>query len=120
MKKLFVLIIKYLPIIQLINILVTNTIYFILGDNILSIILDYVFGVNIINTITLLICSYTFNFCKWHRALIFCNIINVSIGLIDEFISIPINNLQLLLLYYLIVSITLIIIIKLNLYNEKK
>lgn len=47
------------------NLLYFNDIYC------LSYILDYLIGNSIITTFLLIVCSYIFNFCTWHRLIIF-------------------------------------------------
>lgn len=79
MKKLFILIIKIFPILQMLFLAIGNLIYIICGYNHILEIMDYIFGVNIISIIFLLVCSLLFRFCVWHRVLIFTNFISTFI-----------------------------------------
>lgn len=85
------------------NILYFNDVYFI------SYILDYVIGNSIITTFLLVVCSYLFHFCIWHRFIIIANIINISLSTIDSIYKLPITDIQLLILYYTISAIFIII-----------
>ena len=73
--------------------------------------LDYLIGNSIILTILLYICSYLFKFCNWHRLIVTSNLIAITIVIIDNLFYIPISNLKLLLLYYIVYLIFLIIIL---------
>lgn len=74
MKRLFILIIKTYPILQGIMFILCNIFYLFHGyDHIISII-DYMFGINMISIIVLLVCNYLFHFCAWHRTIIFVNL----------------------------------------------
>ena len=111
MKKLFIFLVKYLPVIQMAGILFNNTMYYF--DLFLehSRFIDFIIGNSYITSILFYICSYMFGFCKWHKLVITANFINLNIGLVDVLIHIPISNLELLLSYYIIDIIFLFIIL---------
>lgn len=75
--------------------------------------LDYIIGNSVITTILLLICSYIFKYCSWHRIIICSNFINITIAIIDSIYGINITDLQLLCIYY-IISIIFILIATIN------
>lgn len=97
-----------MPIIQLMGILFNNAFYYFTDNNILSNCIDYTLSSSLITILLLYLCNYVFHFCKWHRYMISANLINVTIANIDILIGIPINDLQLLLLYYLFAAIFII------------
>lgn len=108
MKKLFVLLIKYMPTIQLVGMLVNNTLY----KYDVNLEFDYIgdfLGNSIANITILYVCSYTFGFCKWHRHIIMANLVNVIIATIDKVFIIPITDMELLCSYYVIACIFIII-----------
>lgn len=105
MKKLFVLSIKLIPVIQMAGILFSNLWYYLEWNNKVNFTLDYLIGDSLITTILLFICSYTFGFCKWHRLLITANFINITIAIIDIVVGIPVSDFKLLVLYLIISSI---------------
>lgn len=109
MKKLFLLSVKYIPIIQMVGMLFNNIFYYyeLIFDT--PYIIDYIVGNSLFNTIILTICSYTFMFCNWHRLIIFANFINITIAFIDNQYCIPIDDME-LLLSYVIVDIIFIIL----------
>ena len=111
LKDIFVLLIKYMPIIQMVGMLFNNLIYYFQLCNELSYISDFILGNSLITTFLLFVCSYIFGFCNWHRLLITSNFINIAIASIDSVYRIPISNLELLILYFIIYLIFLFIII---------
>lgn len=90
---------KYMPISQLMGIFVANTLFCFNICNWLAYIIRFLLGNSLIVTIFLLLASYLFGFCKWHRIIIYSNLINISIELIDKIFHIPISNLEILVLY---------------------
>ena len=99
MKRAFVFIIKFMPIIQLVGIFIVNIIYYFRLNKILVHINNYLFGNSIIVIIFLYIASKLFGFCKWHRIILLGNFINISINAYDKIFHIPISNLELLVIY---------------------
>lgn len=80
MKRLFIVLIKYIPIIQMVGMLFNNILYCFSDIYIISYILDFIIGNSITTTFLLYVCSYVFGFCKWHRFIITANIINLLIA----------------------------------------
>lgn len=83
MKKIFLLLIKYLPVIQMAGFLFNNTMYCYYDAYELSYILDFILGNTIINTILLYIISYIFKFCNWYRLIVTANFINLLVAFYD-------------------------------------
>lgn len=99
-----------MPTIQLVGMLVNNTLY----KYDVNIEFDYIgdfllLGNSIANITILYVCSYTFGFCKWHRHIIMANLVNVIIATIDKVFVIPITDMELLCSYYVIAGIFIII-----------
>ena len=111
MKKLFIFLVKYLPVIQMAGILFNNIMFYFDWFNQTSRFIDFIIGNSYITTILFYICSYMFGFCKWHKLIITANFINLNIGLIDVLYHIPITNSQLLSLYLIVDMIFLFMII---------
>lgn len=88
-----------------------NILYYIKDSNPISSTLDFIIGNSFIATILLLVCSYTFMFCKWHRLLIYANFINIAVANYDAIFHIPISDMQLLNLYVLIDIIFILLIV---------
>lgn len=109
MKRLFVLSVKYIPTIQLVGMLINNTLCKYNINNIITELCDILIGNSIANIAMLYICSYTFGFCKWHRYIIMANLVNVIIATIDKVFVIPITDMELLCSYYVIAGIFIII-----------
>lgn len=111
MKKVFIFLVKYLPVIQMAGILFNNVMFYFDWFNQTSRFIDFILGNSYITTILFYICSYMFGFCKWHKLVITANFINTNITLFDVLIHIPVTDLQLLLLYFNVDIIFLFIIL---------
>lgn len=117
LHKILILLIKYIPIIQLIGMFINDIMYF--TDNYeLAYITDYMFGNSIIFVALILLCSYVFHFCTCYRMIILCNFINSTIGFIDRLIGVPIDNLNLFVLHCIIIFIFILIINYLHLKDK--
>lgn len=107
LRKILILMIKFIPVIQMAGMLVNNILYY--NDiYFISYIIDYLIGNSIVSTFLLIVCSYIFHFCKWHRIIIIANFINLSIAAIDSIYQLPISDIQLLIIYYEISGIFII------------
>ena len=123
MKRLFIVLIKYIPIIQMVGMLFNNILYCFSDIYIISYILDFIIGNSITTTFLLYVCSYVFGFCKWHRFIITANIINLLIANLDAYYRIPISDIQLLIVYHFIAAIFICISTYIHIknnHNERK
>lgn len=123
LKKIFIILIKYIPVIEMTGIIINNTLYYF--DFItISGIIDYLLGDGLIHNVLLFISSIIFGFCNWHRLIIISNVINLSIASFDKIYHINITNIELLYLYYFISSVFIILAtyvhIKYNKYVKHK
>ena len=111
LKKLFIFIIKYIPVIQMAGILFNNTIYILFdADNLCSQI-DIIFGNSYTTTLLFYICSYIFKFCMWHKLIISANLCSLILVNVDMLFKISFQDLTLILLILTIDIIFLFIII---------
>lgn len=107
MKKIFLFLLKYIPIIQLIGMILNNIIYCsVIYDS--AYFIDFLIGNSCITTILLYVCSIVFKYCKWHRIIIITNFINILIANIDAIFHIPIEDMTLIVTYFIISSIGII------------
>ena len=122
MKKIFIFIVKFMPIMQMVGIFIVNILFYISNCKILVNIFRYLLGNSLLVSILLIIMSYLFGFCKWYRAIIIGNLINITIEVIDKTIGIPISNLEILVLYNIISILFLFISLyfKFNCKNEER
>ena len=111
LKDVFVLIIKYMPIIQMVGMLSNNIFYYLNIYRSVCYCLDFTLGNSITTSFLLYVCSNLFGFCNWHRLIITSNLVNILIAYIDVIFTIPISNLELLILYFIIYLIFLFIIV---------
>ena len=87
----------------------------------MSFTLSELFGLGIIPLLFILLFSFQFNYCIWHRLPLYyiftANIINA----IDFYFGIPLPNKLMLMVYLILMAITILIVafIK-NKYNVKK
>jgi hypothetical protein len=105
MKKIFLLLIKYLPVTQMAGFLFNNTMYCYYDTYELSYILDFIIGNTIINTILLYIISYIFKFCNWYRLIVTANFINLLVASYDANWRLPVEDMILLCIYYIVATI---------------
>lgn len=117
LHKLFILCVKYLPVIQMAGMLLNNTLYYFKPYTICYII-DYLLGLSIANCVILFIASFIFNFCKWHRLIITANIINITIANYDAIYKINCSDKELLILYYIIAGIFILLSTKIHLIRK--
>lgn len=121
LKKVFLFIIKYMPIIQMVGMLINNTLFYFDIVTKAYYLFNYLTGNSLITTSLLYVCSYLFKFCNWYRLIITANFINITITILYIYINPPITDFQLLVLYYTIsVLFIFIIIIKKFKCNERK
>lgn len=99
MKKLFVFIVKYIPVIQMAGILLNNLIFG-LGAYNFAKVLDFIIGNSIATSILLYICGYIFKFCAWHKLVITANLVNVFLAALDYFVILCPTNFKQLMLYF--------------------
>lgn len=111
LKDIFILLIKYMPIVQMVGMLFNNLLFYFNICNEFCYIIDFIIGNSLITTFLLFVCSYMFGFCNWHRLLITSNFVNITIASVDSVYRIPINNLELIILYIIVYLIFLFIII---------
>lgn len=119
LKKVFLILVKYMPIIQMVAMLVSNTLYCFNVITEAYHLLAYLAGCSVMTTILLYVCSYVFKFCSWYRLIVTANFINMTIGMIDIYYRFPITDFQLLVSYYT-VSVLFLFIIVINKFKSKK
>lgn len=109
MKRLFVLSVKYIPTIQLVGMLINNTLY--TFDILLPItyLLDFLIGGSLVYIILGYICSITFGFCNWHRIIIAANLANSIITNIAIHANLPVTDIELLSSYYVVAGIFILL-----------
>ena len=121
-KTLYLIEIKLLKFIPYLTALfyLLNTIlsYFNVDCSIFSILA----GHSLISILFMLLSSYVFKFCEYHRIPLYYMIITECINLYDWYIGIPIENKEILILHLIIAGITMFVILYLYLKsrsNEK-
>lgn len=104
-RKLTLLLIKYIPVIQMTGIFINRLLDYFTSLEIVDI-LDFIFADTLFLTILLISCSRTFKFCVYHRVIIVCNIFIQLMYEINEITEIILLIFQfitynVLLIYYI-------------------
>lgn len=120
LKKLFLLLVKFMPAIHMVGMIVNNTLAYFDCNIRINIALDFILGNSIYTSIILYVISYTFKFCNWYRIIITANLINLIIAMMDSIYTIPISNLKLFMIYYIINSVSIVIITLNNIKHDTK
>ena len=94
-RKLTLLLIKYIPVIQMTGIFINRLLDYFTSLEIVDI-LDFIFGSTILATTLLISCSRTFKFCVFHRVIIMCNLVIQMLYIIN-------NNTEAILLIFQII-----------------
>lgn len=107
--------VKVIPMV-ISGIYVLNTVlsYFYIDLPVLSYIVQFLF------IAFMLIASYAFKFCKWHRMFIYYILLILVLNIIDYHIGIPISNRGLLLMYVIITGIFMFYILYLKFRGNSK
>ena len=116
-NKIFILTLKYIPIIQMVGMFINSLNYLKYGwfD---SYFLDFIIGNSLITTFLLFICSYVFRFCNWYRYIIITNFINIVITNIDAWGYLNIDNAKLLDIISIVNTIGIICSLYSKLYRK--
>lgn len=108
LKKFLILLIKYIPVIQMMGIFINN-ILFINNININNNITIIITNNSALTILLLIVCSYVFNFCIWHRLIIIFNFINNIIQHTSNIYNINYNDLFIVFVICVILSIIIFI-----------
>ena len=100
--KLTLLLIKYIPVIQMTGIFINRLLDYFTSLEIVDI-LDFIFGSTILATILLISCSRTFKFCVFHRVIIMCNLVIQMLYIIN-------NNTEAILLIFQIIIYNILLV----------
>lgn len=114
--KLFLIIAKWIPVAIAAGILINNTLAVIGIENIITDLLDIIFGISISFIITMYICSYAFNFCTWHRVIITYDLFAIILSILMSYTNIGDVSDRTSLIYHYILAFIFIIIF----YHVKK
>ena len=93
------------------GILISNILYNIFNEDIISRCLDFMIGNSLVTTFLLYICSYLFGFCKWHKLVITANLCSILFIMIKFIFDLQLSNLSLILTIFNIDIIFLFIIL---------
>lgn len=105
--------IKYIPIIQMVGMLLLNMLYDIFNINFYKI-YDFIFEDSIVTTIIFYISSITFEFCNWHKIVIVNNYV------LDELYTYQKFYEEINIIYNIDIVVTIFIIIELIKYINNK
>lgn len=106
--KILLLLLKYIPFISMVG-YVLNTFLSYIGHNIE--ILSFLCGLSMLSWIYMLLSSFVFKFCVFHRLPLYYMIIIDSLNVYDYYKGIPLSDFKLLMLHAIITGITILLII---------
>lgn len=109
--KIEIAVIKYIPFILALLYFI-NTALSLIDIN--ASIISYIAGVSVLPWLFLLISSFVFKFCIYHRIPLYYILVNDVINIIDEYIHIPVSNLVFISIHMVIFCLCLITIIMLR------
>lgn len=112
------LLVKYIPIMQMVGMLLNNSLYFSDVYNICYII-DFIVGNSVVTMLFLYICSIVFHFCEWHRIIIITNAICLFLAVLDSQINLQVSDVQLLVSYHIIACAGVLSAISSYLYEQR-
>ena len=72
-------------------------------------ILAFLVGNSFIPLLTIILFSFSLNYCVWHRLPIYYTLVNNTINLVDFYIGIPIANKWMLMIYLIVAGIFVLI-----------
>lgn len=113
MKKILLIMIKYIPIIQMVGMLLLNILYNVFNIDFYNI-YDFIFKNSIVTTIILYINSIIFEFCNWYKIVIINNYILTELYIYKNYYE------EIHIIYNIDIVVTIFIIIGLiNHINNK-
>lgn len=108
-SKLLLILIKYIPIIQMFVMILNNILSYMDVDNSVLYLFDFATGNSLLFILLMLLLSYKLGYCSWHRYLILGNFINICVVILDAIGLIPFDNIIILLFYCTVASISIAI-----------
>lgn len=106
--KILLLLIKYIPSISMLGYIMSSFLSFI-GYN--TEIFSYFGGLSLLSWLYMLLSSFVFKFCIFHRLPLYYMIVIDSLNIYDYYKGIPLDNFKLLMLHAIITGITILLII---------
>lgn len=107
-SKLLLILIKYIPIVQMLVMILNNILSYLNIDNKVLYLFDFTTGNSLLFIMLMYLLSIKLGYCKWHRYLITGNLINLFVVILDSIYFIPINDIFILLFYCTIGCISII------------
>lgn len=104
LNKLFVVMLKYAPVVMVICCIINTTgAYFGYDMSLLS----YVSGISLIPWLFMLAASKVFRFCVFHRFMLYYVFIDNIINTIDYYLCIPVDDFRILMIHYVILGVVM-------------
>lgn len=117
MYKLLILMLKYIPmLISLVYVLNTTLSYFYIDIPVLS----NLAGMSILPWIFMYLSATVFRFCLYHKMFLHYILVTDIINIIDYYVGIPIEDLELLMIHGTITGLFLFVILFLYVKSHKK
>lgn len=107
-RKLLLLLIKYIPIVQMV-IITLNNVFLINDIFIFNSPVNFIFGNSYIFSILLILCSYVFLFCAWQRIIIYANLILIILSTVWNYFDLEWDGFIFYVSSYSIVAVAIIV-----------
>lgn len=106
--KILLLLLKYIPFISMAGYVLSTFLSYIRHN---TEILSFLCGLSMLSWVYMLLSSFVFRFCIFHRLPLYYMIIIDSLNIYDYYKGIPLNDFKLLMLHSIITGITILLII---------
>lgn len=115
--KVFLVLLKYIPIPIAIS-YITNTLLCYTSIDIP--VLSNIAGISLLPWVFMYIATFVFNFCTYHRLLLYYILLDDSINIIDYYFLIPVTDSNILMIHTSLIGILVIVLLANHVKNNKK
>lgn len=115
--KLLLVILKFIPMVTALCYLL-NTVFAAFG--IYAGFLSHISGMSLLPWLFILIATYVFRFCIYHRMFLYYILVSDVVNIIDYYIGIPLSTFNILVLHFSIAGLFLFLILYLYVKHHKK
>lgn len=124
LNKITLILFKYIPAISIVFFLINNGLYFFINEDStvlwrIPYLLDGISGSSFMLILLLLLISYKFKYCAWHRILLVTCLFNISIAFLDSIQLLQTSSIPSLLIVFIFSAIGCSVATILHLHNIK-
>ena len=108
LHKVLLGLLKVIPMLTALGYLL-NTLLLYIGID--ALFLSYLVGMSLSTWLFILIAAYVFKFCTYHRMFLYYILSADSVNVVDSYVGIPISDLNLLIIHFILAGIFLFLIL---------